>query len=54
MKQQWNGAERGKTCSSATFSTTNPLLNALGANQRLWCEKPATNCLCYGAAKVNI
>jgi hypothetical protein len=52
----WNEDWQGKpkyseeTCSSATWSTTNPTWPDLGSNPGRRCGKPATNRLSYGAA----
>jgi hypothetical protein len=42
----------GKTCASATFSTTNPRWTDLGSNTDLCGDRPATNSLNHGTAKV--
>jgi hypothetical protein len=40
----------GETCTSVTFSTTNPTWLDLGSNLRYFSGKPATNRLSYGTA----
>jgi hypothetical protein len=45
-----NRSTRGKTCPSATFSTTNPTCTDPGSNPGLRGEKPATNRLRHGTA----
>jgi hypothetical protein len=40
----------GKTCPSATLSTTNPTWTDLGSNPALCGERSATNRLNYGTA----
>jgi hypothetical protein len=44
----------GKTCPSATLSTTNPTWTDLGSNSALRGERPATNRLSHGTAHHNI
>jgi hypothetical protein len=41
---------RGKTCPSATLSTTNPTWTESGSNPGLRGERPATNHLSHGTA----
>ena len=41
----------GKTCPSATFSTTNPTWTEPGSNPGLRGERPATNRLSHGTDK---
>jgi hypothetical protein len=48
-----NRRTRRKTCPSATMSTTNPTWIDPGVNTRLRGERPATNDLRYGTAKLN-
>jgi hypothetical protein len=43
----------GKTCPSATLSTTNPTWTDPGSNPGLRGERPATNRLSHGTASVN-
>jgi hypothetical protein len=51
MKLTWkNRSTRGKTCPSATLSTTNPTRTDPGSNPDLRGEKSATNRLSYGTA----
>jgi hypothetical protein len=45
-----NRSTRGKNCSSATLSTTNPTWTDPGSNPSLRGERPATNRLSRGAA----
>jgi hypothetical protein len=45
-----NRNTRGKTCHSATLSTTNPTWTDPGSNPRLRRERPATNGLRHGTA----
>jgi hypothetical protein len=45
-----NRSTRGKTCSRATLSTTNPTLTDPGSNPGLLGERPATNRLSHGTA----
>jgi hypothetical protein len=45
-----NRSTRGKTCPSATLSTTNPTWIDLGSNPGLRCERPTTNRLSRGTA----
>jgi hypothetical protein len=53
MKWTWeNRSNRGKTCPSATLSTTNPTWTDLGSNPGLRGERPATNRLSHGTAFV--
>jgi hypothetical protein len=55
---RWNNTDRGnrrtrrKTCHSATWSSTNPTWTNPGANPGLCGEKPATNRLSYGTARL--
>lgn len=42
------------TCPSAILSTINSTETNLGASPGLNCEKPATNCLLYGAAVFHV
>jgi hypothetical protein len=46
-----NRSTRGKTCSSATLSTTNPAWTDPGSNPGLRGERPATNRLSLGTAR---
>jgi hypothetical protein len=45
-----NRSTRGKTCPSATLSTTNPTWTNPGSNPGLRGERPATNRLSHGTA----
>jgi hypothetical protein len=45
---------RGKTCPSATLSTTNPIWTDLGLNPGLRGDRPATNGLSHGAAHLGL
>jgi hypothetical protein len=45
-----NQSTRGKTCPSATFSTTNPTWTDPGSNPGLRGGRPATNRLSHGMA----
>jgi hypothetical protein len=45
-----NRSTRGKTCLSATLSTTNPTLTEPGSNPSLGGGKPAANRLSHGTA----
>ena len=45
-----NRSSRGKTCPSATLSTTNPTWTDPGSNPGLRGERPATNRLSHGTA----
>jgi hypothetical protein len=45
-----NRSTRGKTCPSATLSTTNPTLTDPGSNPSLRGGRPATNRLSHGMA----
>jgi hypothetical protein len=45
-----NRSTRGKTCFSATLSTTNPTWNDPGSNPVLRGKRPATNRLSHGKA----
>jgi hypothetical protein len=45
-----NGSTRGKTCPSATLSTTNPTWSDPGSNPCLRGGRPAANRLSHGAA----
>jgi hypothetical protein len=45
-----NRRTRGKTCPSATLSTTNPTCTGAGSNPGLRGERPATNRLSHGTA----
>jgi hypothetical protein len=45
-----NRRTRGKTCPSATLSTTNPTLTDPGSNPGLRGGRPATNRLSHGTA----
>jgi hypothetical protein len=47
-----NRSTRGKTCSNATLSTTNPTWNDPGSNSGLRGERQVTNRLNHGTAKV--
>jgi hypothetical protein len=47
-----NRSDRGKTCPSATLSTTNPTWTDPGSNPGLRGERPATNRLSHGTALV--
>jgi hypothetical protein len=49
-----NRRTRGKTCPSATLSTTNPTWIDSGANQGLRGERPATNDLSQGMAQYSV
>jgi hypothetical protein len=49
-----NRSTRGKTCPSATLSTTNPSWSDLGSNPVLRCERPATNRLSHGTAMYSL
>jgi hypothetical protein len=46
-----NRSTRGKTCPSATLSTTNPTITDPGSNPGLRGERPATN---HGTAILTI
>jgi hypothetical protein len=46
-----NRSTRGKTCPSATLSTTNPTWTDPGMKSGLRGERPATNRLSYGTAE---
>jgi hypothetical protein len=46
-----NRRTRGKTCRSATLSTTNPTWTDTGSNSGLRGERPATNRLSHGTAQ---
>jgi hypothetical protein len=52
MEHRWNEiymrSTRGKTCSSATLSTTKPTWTDPGSNPGLCGERPATNRLSHG------
>jgi hypothetical protein len=48
-----NRSTRGKICPSATLSTTNPTWTDPKSNPCLRSERPATNRLSHGTAKVN-
>ena len=48
-----NRTTRGKTCLSATLSTTNPKRTNPGLNSDLRGERPATNRLSRGTAQFN-
>jgi hypothetical protein len=56
MEQRWNETDRGKpkysgkTCPSATLSTTNPTWTDPESNPGLRGERPATNRLSHGTA----
>jgi hypothetical protein len=54
--KDWQGKPKysEKTCSSATLSTTNPTWLDPGLNPGRRGEKPATNRLRYGAAKISL
>jgi hypothetical protein len=58
MEQQWNEIDRGKpttrrkTCPSANLSTTNPTWTDPGSNPGLRSERPETNSLSHGTAKL--
>jgi hypothetical protein len=58
MEHRWNETGRGKqkywgkTCPSATLSTTNLTWTDLGSNPGLRGERPATNRLSHGKVKV--
>jgi hypothetical protein len=45
-----NRSTRGKTCPSATLSTTNPTWTDPGSNPGLRDGRPATNCLRHDTA----
>jgi hypothetical protein len=45
-----NRSTRGKTCPSATLSTTNLTWTERGSNLALRGERPATNCVSHGTA----
>jgi hypothetical protein len=45
-----NRSTQGKTCPSATLSTTNPTWTEPGSNPGLRGGRPATNCLSHGTA----
>jgi hypothetical protein len=45
-----NRNTRGKTCPSATLSTTNPTWTDPGSNTGLRGERPETNILSHGTA----
>jgi hypothetical protein len=45
-----NRSTRGKTCSSATSSATNPTWTDPGSNPSVRGERPATNRLSHGTA----
>jgi hypothetical protein len=45
-----NRSTRGKTCPSATLSTTNPTWTDLGLNPGLRSDRPVTNRLSRGTA----
>jgi hypothetical protein len=47
-----NPSSRGKTCPSATLSTTNPTWTDRGSNPGLRDGRPATNRLSHGTARV--
>jgi hypothetical protein len=47
-----NRITRGKTCPSATLSTTNPTWTDPGSNPGLRGDRPATNRLSHGTAYV--
>ena len=49
-----NRSTRGKTCPSATLSTTNPTWTDRGSNPGLRGERPATNRLSHGTAYTRI
>jgi hypothetical protein len=46
-----NRITRGKTCPSATLSTTNPTWTNMGSNPGLQGERPATKRLSHGTAR---
>jgi hypothetical protein len=48
-----NRSTRGKTCPSATLSTTNPTLADPGSNTGLRGGRLATNCLSHGTALIS-
>jgi hypothetical protein len=53
VEWSWQGENRsirGKSCPSATLSTTNPTWTDLGSNPGLRGERSATNCLSHGTA----
>jgi hypothetical protein len=47
VEHRWNEIDRGKTCPSATLSTTNPTCTDPGSNQVLRGGSPATNRLSH-------
>jgi hypothetical protein len=47
-----NRSTRGKTCPSVTLSTTNPTRTDSGSNPGLRGERPATNRLSHGKARI--
>jgi hypothetical protein len=49
-----NRSTRGKSCPSATLSTTNPTWTDPGPNPGLRGERPATNRLSHGMAKAGV
>jgi hypothetical protein len=49
-----NRCTRGETCPSATLSTTNPTWTDPGWNPGLRGERPATNRLSHGTAKLEL
>jgi hypothetical protein len=49
-----NRSTRGKTCPSATFSTTNPTWTDKGSNPGLHGGRPAANCLSHGMAQLSV
>ena len=49
-----NRSTRGKTCPSATLSTTNPTWTRPGLNPGLRGERPATNRLSHGTASTEV
>ena len=49
-----NRSTRGKTCPSATLSTIHSARTDPGSNPGLRGERPATNCLSHGTAKVHL
>jgi hypothetical protein len=49
-----NRRSRTETCPRATLSTTNPTWIDPGANPGLLSERPATNCLSHGTAKMDL
>jgi hypothetical protein len=60
MEHRWNETDTwklkylgGKTCLSATFSTTNPTWTDPGSNPDLRGERPATNRLSHDTATKN-